>query len=235
METLNKQQMKAMIILSRRTMKNKPYFKYLIALGIAKKLIVVVLILSSYFASAQDNAVITAFTESYAFETNTQYAKAIESITKVYQADSYEMNLRLGWLNYMLGQHIQATDYYQKAITLKPLSEEARLGNVLPLSLLGNWDQVIQTYKKILELNPANTTVNYRLGLIYYNRKDYITAENYLQKVVNLYPFGYDGILMLAWTFFQEGKLREAKVLFNKVLMLSPSDTSATEGLSLIK
>jgi len=39
----------------------------------------------------------------------------------------------------------------------------------------------------------------------------------------------------LAWTSFQQGKYREAKVLFNKVLMYSPDDKSALEGLSLIK
>jgi tetratricopeptide (TPR) repeat protein len=205
------------------------------ALGNAKKIAVLTLLLSSFFASAQDANVIAAFAESYTFETNTQYAKAIESITKVYKADSYEMNIRLGWLNYMLGQQTEAVSYYQKAIALKPMSEEARLGLVLPASLLGNWDQVIQTYKKILELDPANSTVNYRLGVIYYTRKEYATAESYLQKVVNLYPFGYDALLMLAWTYYQTGKLREAKVLFNKVLMLSPNDSSALEGLSLIK
>ena len=200
-----------------------------------KHVLIILALFGSFMASAQESTIIAAFKESYSYETNVQYAKAIESISKVYKADSYEMNMRLGWLNYLLGQHIDAVAYYQKAINLKPLSEEARLGIVLPLSYLGNWDQIIQTYKKILELDAVNSSVNYKLGLIYYNRKEYSVAESYLQKVVNLYPFGYDGILMLAWTYYQTGKLREAKVLFNKVLMLSPTDASALEGLGLIK
>jgi len=40
---------------------------------------------------------------------------------------------------------------------------------------------------------------------------------------------------MLAWTNFKLGKLREAKVLFQKALLISPDDESATEGLNLIK
>jgi hypothetical protein len=40
---------------------------------------------------------------------------------------------------------------------------------------------------------------------------------------------------MMAWTSLKMGKMREAKVLFNKVLLLSPDDESAIEGLSLIK
>ena len=112
-----------------------------------KQVLIGLFFFSSFATTAQESTIIAAFKESYSFETNVQYAKAIESISKVYKADSYELNMRLGWLNYLLGQHIDAVSYYQKAINLKPLSEEARLGIVLPLSYLGNWDQIIQTYK----------------------------------------------------------------------------------------
>jgi cytochrome c-type biogenesis protein CcmH/NrfG len=73
------------------------------------------------------------------------------------------------------------------------------------------------------------------MASIYYGRKDYAKAEKYLEKVVNLYPFDYDSMILYAWTNFQLGKLREAQVLFNKVLLNKPKDASALEGLSLIK
>jgi Flp pilus assembly protein TadD len=50
-----------------------------------------------------------------------------------------------------------------------------------------------------------------------------------------MYPFSYDGLLMYAWTNYQLGKFADAKILFNKVLLLSPADKSAKEGLGLIK
>jgi Flp pilus assembly protein TadD len=40
---------------------------------------------------------------------------------------------------------------------------------------------------------------------------------------------------MFGWTNFRMGKLNEAKVLFNKALLVKPNDASALEGLSLIK
>jgi tetratricopeptide (TPR) repeat protein len=86
-----------------------------------------------------------------------------------------------------------------------------------------------------IKINPYNTTVLYRVGLIYYGKEQYSQAYGYFEKVVNLYPFSYDGLLMFAWTNFKLGKNREAKVLFNKVLLLSPEDASAKEGLGLIK
>ena len=116
-----------------------------------------------------------------------------------------------------------------------PYSIEAKFGLINPTAALGNWNIVIKTYEKILQLDPMNSTANYRLGSIYYGKKDYNNAYKYYEKVANSYPFDYDGTLMFAWTNYFLGKTREAKILFNKVLLISPNDESAIEGLSLIK
>ncbi len=192
------------------------------------------IIASSVNLSAQ-SAVINAFKKSYALEKKGDFKKAAAELKNVYDAKSYEINLRLGWLNYQAGVFTESVAHYQKAINLMPYSEEAKFGLIYPKAATGKWEEVISLYKKILANNANNTTANYRLGLIYYGKKDYPKAYKYFKKVVDLYPFGYDGMLMLAWTNFQQGKMREAKVLFNKVLMYSPSDKSALEGLSLIK
>jgi len=116
-----------------------------------------------------------------------------------------------------------------------PLSVEARLGIVLPASAMGNWSQVIRHYEKILEITPNYSIVIHRLGLIYYGKNDFSTAEKYFEKVVNLFPFDYDALTMLAWTKLKLNKTREAKVLFYKALMHTPSGSSAVEGLDLLK
>lgn len=73
------------------------------------------------------------------------------------------------------------------------------------------------------------------MGMIAYNKKDYQTAYRYFDKVVTLYPFTYDALIMLAWSNYQLGKKDAATILFNRVLCLSPGDKSALEGLSMIK
>ncbi len=186
-------------------------------------------------AKAQDNSVADAFTQSYYFEKVVNYTSAVASIKKVYDPNSYEINLRLGWLTYNAGLYKESMNYYQVAINLMPVSIEARMGYVNPAAAFGNMNQVMEQYTKILEINPQHSIANYRMGYIYYDKKDYPTAYKYFEKVVNLYPFTYDGLLMFAWTNSQLGKTREAQVLFNKVLLLSPGDKSAMEGLSLIK
>ncbi|TRZ73144.1 MAG: tetratricopeptide repeat protein [Bacteroidetes bacterium] len=176
-----------------------------------------------------------AFGKSYEFESKGNYSEAISVLKKVYQEDSYEINLRLGWVTYLAGQFTESSAYYQEAMKVKPYSIEAKFGYVYPASALGNWDQVITQYNEILTIDPQNTLANYRMGSIYYGRKDYAKAEKYLEKVVNLYPFDYDSLVLYAWTNLKLGKMREAQVLFNKVLLNRPKDSSALEGLTLIK
>jgi len=186
--------------------------------------------------AAQDyKALQDAFSSSYSLETAGKYTAAIDVIKKYYDESSYEINVRLGWLNYMAGLFSESTACYTKAIQLMPYSIEARLGYVYPASAQGNWDQVISKYQEVLKIDPSNYTGNYKLGAIYYTRKDYTSAFKHFEKLVNMYPFDYDALHMFAWTNYQMGKLREAKVLFNKTLLNRPGDASATEGLGLIK
>jgi tetratricopeptide (TPR) repeat protein len=176
-----------------------------------------------------------AFTESYSLEKHGDFKTAAEPLKKVYDQSSYEINLRMGWLYYNAGRFDESVTYYSRAQQMKPYSEEARFGLILPKAALGQWDEVIEIYNKILEIHPNNTVAMYRLGLIYYERKNYDKALPLFNKVVDLYPFDYDGLLMLAWTSYFTGNYNQAKVLFNKVKLNNPGDASANEGLQLMR
>ena len=181
------------------------------------------------------NKKMEAFQKSYAEEAKKQYPAAINSLKSVYDEKSYEINLRLGWLNYLTGNHNDSKMYYNRAIALMPYAVEAKMGIVYPLAALGNMTEVIAQYEKILEITPNYSIPLYRLGLIYYEKGDYDKALNYFDKVVNMWPFDYDGLVMLGWTYFRLNNVREARVLFQKALLHTPDGKSALEGLSLIK
>jgi tetratricopeptide (TPR) repeat protein len=185
--------------------------------------------------NAQTDEMVQAFSESYSLEAVGNYAKAIDVINQVYDENSYEMNLRLGWLYYNLGNYFESKIRYEKAMNLMPYAIEAKLGYVLPVSAMGNWDEVVKTYEKILEIDPMQSVVNYRMGAIFYERKEYDKALKFCEKTVNLYPFDYDSVILLAWINYQKGSLREAEVLFKKSMLIKPSNASAEYGLSLIK
>ncbi|MGY6648509.1 tetratricopeptide repeat protein [Wenyingzhuangia sp. IMCC45574] len=185
--------------------------------------------------NAQNKEVLDAFARSYKHEKEKKYAKAISDFSKVYTVKSYEMNLRLGWLYYLAGGNKESLLHYQRADELMPASTEAKWAMITVYSSKENWNEVEGLYHKILKLDAKNAGANYSLGLIYYYRKDYVQAKRYFNVALDLTPFNYNYMLMSAWTNYFLGNINNASVLFNKVLLYSPNDASALEGLSLIK
>lgn len=194
--------------------------------------LLVTVITKSY---SQEGNIIAAFSKSYACEYRYQYDSAIYVLKPNYTAENYEVNLRMGWLSYLAGKYDQSIMYYKKAVSLMPAAIEPLLGYVYPLSALEKWDEVIKQYQAMLKLDPANYIANFRLGLIYFNRKDHLVSKKYLDKALNLFPFDYDVVHLSAWNHLSLANYREAKVLFNKALMIRPNDLSSIEGLKNIK
>lgn len=202
-----------------------------------KKIVIIFIVAGIFYQLGAQNfdKQRAAFRTSYAQENSGDYKAAVNSLKSVYDDSSYEMNLRLGWLSFKSGDFKESEAYYRKAITLRPYGIEARFGLVFPLSSMGNWTLVNLIYEEILAIDANNSLANYRYGLLAYNKEEYSKADKLFTKVVNLYPFDYDSLIMLAWTRFKLGKSLEARALFQKVLLYSPDDASALEGLSLIR
>lgn len=200
-----------------------------------KRSISIVVILTSLNLHAQDKTLMNAFSQSYDYEAIQKYDVAISTLNAVYSPTSYEINIRMGWLNYLAGKNKESVTFYQKAIALMPAATEPLWAIINPLTRLENWKEIEKTYLSILKLDSKNATANYNLGLIYYYRKDYVNAKKYFDTSLNLYPFGYNNMLMSAWTNYFLGNKNQAITLFNKSLLYSPNNKSALEGLSLIK
>lgn len=191
------------------------------------------LIHTNFYAQTDFSTVQEAFKNSYELEVKGDFKEAANELKNVYNEDSYETNLRLGWLNYMAGNFTESIAFYQKTMDLMPYADEAKFGYIFPLSALGKWDEVITVYESILENSNHNTKAMYYLGTIYYNRKQYDKAIGYFKQLIDLYPFDFEGLYMYAWCNLQLGKKKEAKILFQKALLNKPNDIKASEGLAL--
>lgn len=197
-----------------------------------------VAILGMFFNSmifSQTEKTVLAFTKSIEQEKKLEYSAAIETILNLNDSTLYEINARLGWLYYKAGFKKKSIAYYKKSISMMPKVIEARYGFGFPAYLLEDYSDIIFQDKKILEIDPNNKTINGNLGLLYYENKEYKNAAFFFEKVVALYPFDYSNNLSLAWTYLKLGKNEEAVACFNTVLLYSPKDASAKEGLSYIK
>lgn len=203
---------------------------------ILKKSVLVILLFGLQLVNAQDQKTIQdAFSKSYTLETGLKYNEAIETLKGLNSVENYPVQLRLGWLLYSAKRYTESVAAYKKACEIMPASVEPLLASVNPLAVQKKWDEVEKIHLAILKIDPKNSITNFRLGQIYYNKKEYAKAEKYFSTSLNLYPFDYDSMLMSGWNYYFLGKYSEAKELFNRVLLYSPSDASAKEGLGLIK
>jgi len=188
------------------------------------------IVLMLFFAAADAQSTDLAFSKSYAFEYDAQYAKAITALTDL-NVDTYECDLRLGWLYYLQKDYTKSETYYRKAVALEASSVEARFGLVLPLSAMGNWNEVLNAYTEVLRIDPNNSIANYRVASIYFNRKDNANATTYITKVIRMYPFDYDGNLLYGKILAAQGKNADAKKYLMKALEYNPQSDDAKAAL----
>ncbi len=194
-------------------------------------LIVTILISLPELLTAQTEQM-QAFSQSYEYENSKDYAGAIAQIDEVYDATSYEMSLRLGWLHYLQGDYIKSLRHYKNAVKIKPGSVEAILGSVYPQAAMENWDEVVSSYEAILTIDPKNYTANLKMANIFNYRKDFNQAITYAQVVGNCYPFDYSVNLVLGQINVGLGKIEEAKQYLNRALLYYPE---SKEVLELVK
>lgn len=183
---------------------------------------------------AQTDKLIAAFTKSIEQEKKEEYLPAIETIRSLGDTTSYETVIRLGWLYYKAGNTKRSLDYYKRAIDAKPNAIEPRYGFGYP-AYLTDYNALVEQDKKILEIDPNNKMINGNLGSLYYYQKEYAKALPHFEKIVSLYPFEYENNLNLAWTYLHLEKNAEAEKYFNMVLLYSPKDKSALDGLTNLK
>lgn len=198
------------------------------------RILQLLMVVLSFQGIAQDKNQ-SNYTTSYEFEYKGDYDSAIKSLTSIYDKSSYFMNLRLGWLNYSNKNYDESIKYYQIACFLMPKSEEPLWALVNPLIAKENWAEVDRAYLSILVLDPKNSKANYQLGLNYYYRKNYTAAKKYLDCALDLFPYDYNTVLTSAWNHYFLGNKDLAKHLFNRILLIYPTDSSALEGIGLLK
>src|ERR1035437_3077226 len=116
-------------------------------MNLLKKSISLIIILTAFSAKAQDKTLMNAFSQSYDYEAIKKYDAAITSLNAVYSASSYEINIRMGWLNYESGKYKESVTYYQKSIALMPAATEPLWAIINPMTKLENWNEIEQTYQ----------------------------------------------------------------------------------------
>ena len=182
---------------------------------------------------AQDNGkIIQEFNTSYKTEYYKNYAEAIKAMDAIYSPESYEINLRLGWLHYNNGNYSKSESYYKKSIELAPKSIEAKFGLANVLAALEYWDQLLILYKDIVKLDPKNSIANYRIAYLLYSQKKMSSALNYITQTLELYPFDYNSNLLAGKIYISLGDITKARDVLKKAQMYNPKATEVEQLLN---
>ena len=96
-----------------------------------------------------------------------------------------------------------------------------------------NHDEAIQTYLRLLELEPAHAAAHINLGTLYYNRQDFAAAEKHYRAAV-----GADDRYALAYfdlgnVLDETGRFVEAASAYKTAIQLAPTYADAHYNLAL--
>ncbi|WP_457568980.1 tetratricopeptide repeat protein [Desulfurobacterium sp.] len=200
---------------------------------IAATLAIIGMFSTAYALSYND--IKLAYHKSFTYEKAKDYRDAIKALMPVYEAypKGYTVNLRLGWLYYLMGKYKNSEVHYRKAMEAIPSSVEAKLGLALPLMAEKRWSDVESLMYKVLKTDYYNFYGNLRLAIALRNEGKGKLAEQISRKMLALYPSNVAFLTELGLDLMAQGKKKEAYSIFNDVLILDPENTVAKYYLGI--
>ena len=196
-----------------------------------------ILMIPAFAYSMDYKEIKEAYTKSYIYEKSRDYKDAIKALMDVYKnyPNGYTVNLRLGWLYYLMGKYANSEFHYQKALKAIPTSVEAMLGLSLPLIAEEKWSDVESLMYRILKIDYYNYYGNLRLCLALRKLKKFSASEAVARKMLSLYPTDVNFLNELAISLFNQGKNSYAESIFENILILDPENPVAKTYIRKIK
>ena len=162
--------------------------------------------------------------EAYMQQGNyTESLKVLLKAEKLYSIDHLLHN-DLG-LAYMAKQHFDKAEFhFKKAIRIRPEYAPAKNNLGAVYMARQDWDAAIEQFKTvagdILYATPHYPLTN--LGRAYYNKQDYINAEKYYLKALDLEPDFVLALRGLGRTYVAMNKLLQAAATLEKAIKSAP-------------
>jgi tetratricopeptide (TPR) repeat protein len=177
-----------------------------------------------------------AYWQSYLYEKIGDYKNAIRVLMPVYEAypNGYTVNLRLGWLYYLLGKYKNSIYHYKKADKVIPSSVETKLGLSLPLMAQQRWNESEQILYRVLSIDFYNYYGNLRLCKVLEKEKKYKQQLTIALKMLAIYPTSVPFLLEEAKAYYYLGNLKASEKIFKDILILDPENLIAKEFLKKI-
>jgi tetratricopeptide (TPR) repeat protein len=127
----------------------------------------------------------------------------------------------------------EAMAEYEKAISLEPNLDAARLGMGEALMQQGKLDDAIAQFAKVVEVNPENTAARLQVGVLRGRQARYEEAVAAFSEVLRRHPDDLAAHNNLGNVLTLEGKYDEAVEHFRKAVQIRPEHASSHNNLAL--
>jgi tetratricopeptide (TPR) repeat protein len=94
-------------------------------------------------------------------------------------------------------------------------------------------DEAIRTYLQVLEINPDHPATHINLGTLYYNRQDFVAAEQHYRHAVASDPRYALAYFDLGNVLDETGRIAEAVAAYSTAVRLAPTYADAHYNLAL--
>ncbi|MFN0065640.1 MAG: tetratricopeptide repeat protein [Chlamydiales bacterium] len=98
----------------------------------------------------------------------------------------------------------------------------------------GQNGRAAEIWRKLMGEDPSNFYYPYKLGRIYAAQKNYVDAEGYYRRSLELAPDNVDTKVVLGYALLATERTEEAEKLFTEVVAASPGYQDARQGLENI-
>jgi len=190
-------------------------------------------------ANAADKlpAIAEAWQKSLTEESNNDYAAALESVLAFKNAggETYLAAVRAGWLSYLNKDYTKAVQYYTTAAKQEPRAITPHLGMMNVYQAQTQLENVLRAAREVLKIDQFHRPTLLIAGEILFNQQDYRKAEVYFERAYKLMPEDPIAMSWFGWSQINQGQVRLAAPLFEKLMQISPDGYLVRDGFAITR
>ena len=150
--------------------------------------------------------------------------------------DFFIGHLQIGWLLTEMGDHKLALEYYANANELKPENLNASYGIAKSQQDLGNYEEALNEYRKLLKIDSSAYVAYFNQGYIkQYHQEQLDSAIYYYNELLDLEPTYIHGWYQLGEAYYSEGRNADAARAFSEALRIDENYQPAIDAAQKLR
>ncbi|MBN2780952.1 MAG: tetratricopeptide repeat protein [Candidatus Marinimicrobia bacterium] len=142
---------------------------------------------------------------------------ALDMFDKAFDAAPENMTIGLRYAQFLYEHSLfeKSAEIYNRLIAVEPGNKDLYFNLGMSMLRLGNAEGSKDQFETVVALDPEDTQAIALVGQVYFDLKDYITAEFYFRQLLEIEPENPDYLKRLGVTLTQQGRVEEGLELYN--------------------